>query len=325
MKTVLVNKPIHPMALARLQEEAKVLAPYDASYEGLLEMLPDVHGIILCAGLNMGAAEMEQARRLEVITRHGAGVDTVDLEAATRLRIPVLFTPYGPTESTAEHALMLILAVARRLPELDRAVRTGDFDIRNRVVGRELKGKRLGIVGFGRIGKRLAEMCREGLHMQVYYYDPFVGSEAARDYDATRVDDLVELASMVDVLSIHSPLTSQTRHLISGEVIGAMKPGAILVNTSRGPVVDEVALIEALQSGHLEGAGLDVYDPEPPSPDNPLFQMDQVALTPHLASFTDEGRQRMGLTAVEDTLRVLRGEEPLHLANPAVWQQRRTS
>lgn len=325
MKTVLVNKPIHPIALARLQEEVRVLTPYDASYEGLLEMLPRVHGIILCAGLNMGVAEIEQARRLEVITRHGAGVDTVDLKAATQWGIPVLFTPHGPTESTAEHALMLILAVARRLPQLDRAVRSRDFDIRSRVVGRELERKRLGVVGFGRIGKRLAEMCREGLHMQVYYYDPFVGSEVARDYDATRVDDLVELASMVDFLSIHSPLTSQTRHLISREVIGAMKPGAILVNTSRGPVVDEAALIEALQSGHLGGAGLDVYDPEPPSPDNPLFQMDQVALTPHLASFTDEGRQRMGLMAVEDTLRVLRGETPLHLANPAVWQQRRTT
>jgi phosphoglycerate dehydrogenase-like enzyme len=103
-----------------------------------------------------------------------------------------------------------------------------------------------------------------------------------------------------------------------------MKPGVILVNTSRGPVVDEVALIEALQSGQLGGAGLDVYDPEPPAPDHPLFQMDQVALTPHLASFTDEGRQRMGLMAVEDTLRVLRGEKPLHLANPEVWDHRRT-
>jgi phosphoglycerate dehydrogenase-like enzyme len=114
-------------------------------------------------------------------------------------------------------------------------------------------------------------------------------------------------------------LNDKTRHLISREVIQALKPGAILVNTSRGPIVDEAALVEALQSGHLGGAGLDVYDPEPPAPDNPLFQMDQVALTPHLASFTDEGRQRMGLTAAEDVLRILRGEKPLHLANPEVW------
>ena len=319
MKTVLVNKPIHTVALERLREEVAVLTPYSASYAELLDMLPNVHGIILCAGLNVGAAEMDQAEQLEVIGRHGAGVDIVDVEAATQRGIPVTFTPYGPTESTAEHALMLMLAVARRLPQLDRAVRNDDFHIRDRIMGQELAGKTLGVVGFGRIGNRLAEICREALHMPVYFYDPYVDPETAEACGAGCVQDLVELAGMADILSIHSPLNDKTRHLISREVIQAMKPGAILVNTSRGPVVDETALIEALQSGHLGGAGLDVYDPEPPAPDNPLFQMDQVALTPHLASFTDEGRQRMGLTAAEDVLRILRGEKPLHLANPEVW------
>jgi D-3-phosphoglycerate dehydrogenase len=127
------------------------------------------------------------------------------------------------------------------------------------------------------------------------------------------------MASMVDILSIHSPLTDRSKYLVNQDVLQAMKPGAILVNASRGPLVDEAALIEALQNGHLGGAGLDVYDPEPPTPDNPLFQMDNVALTPHLASFTDEGRQRMGLMAVEETLRALRGVKPLHLANPEAW------
>jgi D-3-phosphoglycerate dehydrogenase len=318
MKTVLVNKPIHTLALERLQQDAQVIPAYKASYEELMGILPDVQAIILCAGLTMGAVEMDRAGELEVIARHGAGVDTVDLKAATKRGIPVTFTPYGPTESTAEHALMLMLAVARHLPELDRAVRSGDFHIRDHVVGQELEGKRLGIVGFGRIGRRLAEICHDGLHMPVYFYDPFVGSDTPVDFDATPVDDLLELAGMVDILSIHSPLTDRSKHLVNREVLQAMKPGAILVNASRGPLVDEAALIEALQSGYLGGAGLDVYDPEPPATDNPLFQMDNVALTPHLASFTDEGRQRMGLMAVEDVLRVLRGEEPLHLANPAV-------
>lgn len=325
MKTVLVNKPIHPAALERLQEEAQVLTPYGASYEELLGMLPDAQGMILCAGLNMGPAEMDRSGRLAVIARHGAGVDIVDVEAATQRGIPVTFTPYGPTESTAEHALMLLLAVARRLPQLDRAVRSGDFHIRDRLMGQELEGKALGIVGFGRIGKRLAEICRDGLHMAVHFYDPYVDAETAAESKAIQVDDIVALAGVVDVLSIHSPLTEATRHLVSREVIQAMRPGAVLINVSRGPVVDETALVEALESGHLGGAGLDVYDPEPPSPDNPLLQMDQVALTPHLASFTDEGRQRMGLMAVEDVLCVLRGDTPPHLANPGVWDRRRTS
>ena len=122
----------------------------------------------------------------------------------------------------------------------------------------------------------------------------------------------------------YAPLTTETYYLINRDVIRSMKPGAILINAARGAVVDEAALIEALQDGHLGGAGLDVYDPEPPAPDNPLFQFDQVVLTPHVASFTDEGRRRMGLTVVEDTLRVLRGELPQYLANPKVWTRRRS-
>jgi D-3-phosphoglycerate dehydrogenase len=323
MKTVLVNKPIHTVALERLRESVEVLAPFKASYDELMDILPDMHGVILCAGLNMGATEMDRAERLEVIGRHGAGVDIVDIEAATARGIPVTFTPYGPTESTAEHALMLMLAVARRLPQLDRAVRSGNFHIRDRVMGQELEGKALGVVGFGRIGRRLAEICRDGLHMPVYAFDPYVDPDDVAEWGATYVADLVEMASLVDVMSIHSPSTAEKRQLVSREVIQALKPGAMLINASRGAVVDEAALIEALQSGHLGGAGLDVYDPEPPAPDNPLFQMDQVALTPHLASFTDEGRRRMGLMAVEELLRVLRGEKPLNLANPEVWERRR--
>jgi phosphoglycerate dehydrogenase-like enzyme len=153
--------------------------------------------------------------------------------------------------------------------------------------------------------------------MPVYFYDPFIDA-SPDELGATQVHDLVDLAGMVDVLSIHSPLTERSNRLVNRDVLQAMKPGAIIINASRGPLVDELALIEALQSGHLGGAGLDVYDPEPPALDNPLFQMDNVALTPHLASFTDEGRRRMGLMAVEDTLRVLHGEQPLHLANPGV-------
>lgn len=323
MKKVLVNKPIHTAALERLHEEAEVLTAYNASRMELLGVLSDVHGLILCAGFTMGAAEMNLAQRLAVIGRHGVGLDTVDTAAASKQGIPVVFTPYGPTESTAEHALTLMLATARRLSQLDRAVRGGSFHIRDRVMGREVKGKALGVVGFGRIGRRLAEMCRDALHMSVYVYDPYVTPEEARKWGATPVENLVELAGLVDFLSIHTPLNDETHHLVDRDVIRAMKPGAILVNTSRGAVVDEVALIEALQDSRLSGAGLDVFDPEPPTSENPLLQLDQVVLTPHLASFTDEGRRRMGLSVTEDVLRVLRGERPQYLANPDVWPHRR--
>jgi D-3-phosphoglycerate dehydrogenase len=285
----------------------------------LLQLLPSIHGLILCAGFNMGPAEMDLAGNLEVIARHGVGVDNVDIEAASERGLPVTYTPDGPTESTAEHAFMLMLAAARRVAQLDDSVRAGDFAVRDRVRGQEMAGKVLGVIGFGRIGKRMAEMCRDALHMPIYAYDPYVDPKETAAWGATPVEDVIEMARTVDVLSIHTPLTHTTRHLVSQDVIRALRPGSILLNTARGAVVDEAALIAALQDGHLGAAGLDVFDPQPPAADNPLLAMEQVVLTPHVGSATEEGRQRMGLIAVEDTLRALRGERPLNLVNPQTW------
>jgi D-3-phosphoglycerate dehydrogenase len=312
--------------MERLKEEAQVLTAYSTPRQEILALLPQAQAIILGIGLTMGPAEMDLAEKLEVIGRHGVGLDSVDVAAASERGIPVVYTPYGPTESTAEHALLLILATVRRLSQLDRAVRNGHFAIRDQAEarGRELAGKTLGVVGFGRIGRRLAEMCRDALHMPVYVFDPYLDPETASEWGAVYVPDLIELAGKADVLSIHTPLTPETRRLIDREVIRAMKPGAILINTSRGAVVDELALIEALQDGHLGGAGLDVYDPQPPAADNPLLEFDQVVLTPHVASFTHEGQRRMGLTVVEDVLSVLRGERPRYLVNPEIWEHRRS-
>jgi D-3-phosphoglycerate dehydrogenase len=324
-KRVMVTKPIHLDALRRLEAETDVLTPYTATRDELLALLPGVHGVVLGGVFKMGPAEFDLAANLEVVGRHGVGLDNVDIPAASERGIPITYTPYGPTESTAEHALMLILAVARRVSQMDRAVRSGNFQIRDRleVLGRELEGMTLGVVGFGRIGQRLAAMCRDALHMEVRVYDPYLPPEMVIGWGAVSVAGLVELAAGVDVLSVHTPLTAETRGLVSRAVIRAMKPGAILVNTSRGPVVDEAALVEALQDGHLGGAGLDVFDPQPPAAGSPLLSLDQVVLTPHVASFTREGRRRMGLTVVEDVLRVLRGERPEYLANSETWSRRR--
>ena len=291
-----------------------------------LELLAHVDGVILLGPYVIGAGAMDRSEDLVVIGRHGSGMDNVDLAAATAGGIPVVFTPYGPTESTAEHTLMLILATARRLSQFDRAVRSGNFRTQKQeqFAGRELNGKALGVVGFGRIGQRVAEMCRDALHMRIHVFDPYQDPETVSARGGILAGDLVELAGQVDVLTIHTPLTPETHHLISRDVISAMKPGAILVNAARGAVVDEAAPIEALQNGHIGGAGPDTYDPEPPDPDNPLFQLDQVVLTPHIGSFTEEGRRVMGLTVVEETLRVLHGEPPQYLANPEVWANRRT-
>ena len=327
MKQVLINKPIHSAAVQRLREDLQVLALYTAPNEQILQALPHVHALVLCAGITMGPKELDLAQKLLVIGRHGAGLDNLDIDAATDRGIPVVYTPYGPTESTAEHALMLMLAAARRLPQLDKAVREGDFDIRDRsdAMGHELCGKALGIVGFGRIGTRLAEMARDAFDMPVYVFDPFIDPKAIADWGATPLETLTDLAGTVDFLSIHVPLTAQTHRLVNREVINALGPEAILVNASRGAVVDELALVDALREGRIGGAGLDVYDPQPPRADSPLLQFDTVVLTPHVGSFTHEGRKNMGMTVAEDILRVLHGKAPEYLANSQVWTRRRTT
>lgn len=310
MKTVLVNKPIHPDALDLLSKEVQVLTPYSAGEAEVIEMLPDVHGIILMMGLTMTAGVIAQCKNLEIIARHGAGFDIVDLKAAAKHGITVTNTPYGPTESTAEHAFLLMIAAARSLPLLDNAFRKGDFHIRQRITGRELLDKKVGVIGLGRIGKRFAEMCKGAFNMTVYVYDPLLGRKAVEDFGAVYMTDVLDMVGQVDFLSIHCPLNPETRHIVNKDLLAAMKPDAYLINASRGPTVDEEALIEALKEKKIAGAGLDVFDQEPPLQDNPLFSLDNVVLTPHVAGFTEEGKRRMGVTAAEELLRVFRGEAP---------------
>ena len=320
MKRILVNKPIHKDAIALLSQELEVRMPYKASREEIMTLLPDVHATILCAGMRMDAEAIAAATSLEVLGRHGAGLDIVDIPAATARGIPVVFTPLGPTESTAEHAFMLMMAVARKLSYLDRAVRAGNFHVRDQVVGTELKGKKVGVVGFGHIGQRFADMCRCALQMEIHAYDPFIDAQKIRDWGATAEESVVEMAAKVDFLSLHIPSTKESHHIVDAAVLEALGPAAFLINCARGPVVDEQALVKALQANKIAGAALDVYDPEPPQADNPLFALDNVVLTPHLASFTDDGRRRMGLMAAEGVLSVLRGEKPQYLANPEVYK-----
>jgi len=316
MKTVLVNKPIHQDAMDLLSKETNVLAPYTASEDELIEMLPDVHGIMLLMGLTMSAEVIAKCKNLEIIGRHGAGYDIVDLEAAAKQGVIVTNTPYGPTESTAELAFLLMMAAARSLTLFDSAFRKGDFHIRQKVTGRELLEKNVGIIGFGRIGSRFAEMCKGAFNMNVYVYDPVIDRSQVEDFGAVYMSDLMEMVRQIDFLSVHCPLVPQTRHIINKEVLDAMKPDAYLINASRGPTVDEEALIAALKENKIAGAGLDVLDQEPPATDNPLFSLDNVVLTPHVAGFTDEGKRRMGVTAAEDILRVFRGEKPKYPVTP---------
>ena len=310
---VLLLEEIHPQALAWLQERATVLVATDLTAAGLRPLVADVDGIVIRGRGRITGALLERAPRLRVVGRHGVGLDNVDVEACTRRGIWVVYTPLAAVEAVAEHAVGLLLAVARHLASGDRAVRAGEFDAaRAGLVGRNLHGQTLGIIGLGRIGERVAEICRAAFAMPVVFCDLEPREDAAARLDARRLP-LAELLAASDIVSVHVPLTPQTRHLIDAAALARMRPGAILVNTARGGVIDEVALVAALRAGRL-AAGLDVFDHEPLPADHPLAALPNVVLSPHRASHTEEALLAMGMV-VEDVLRVLRGDLPRYPAN----------
>ena len=314
---VWVGYKLMPEPLALLEAETETV------HSTNLTDLSGVAGVILGVEPTADAAFMDQAgQTLKVIARHGIGVDNVDLAAATERGILVVNTPDAPTESTAEHAVALLLALAKQVAAGDRTLRGTANIPRSRLQGTEVRGRTLGVVGFGRIGRRVAEICKQGLQMRVIAFDPYLnrGQTAAMGIEAA--DSLEALLDQADFVSLHPALTSETKNLIGKAELHRMKSTAFLINVSRGPVVDEIALIDALETGQIAGAAMDVFDPEPASPDNPLFKMPNVVATPHISSFTDLGREAMSRGAVEQTLQVLRGERPPFLVNPEVWPGR---
>jgi D-3-phosphoglycerate dehydrogenase len=244
---------------------------------------------------------------LKVIAKHGIGVDNIDVDAASAAKIPVLVAASANYESVAEHALGLMLALVKDIPRLDQRVREGHWD-KTSYRGVELFKKTLGLVGFGRIGRRVQELVAP-LQMKVLVYDPLIDSDRIPP-GALRVGKMEDLLSSADIVSLHCPLTPQTRHLIGQRELAMMKKSAWLINTARGEVVDEEALVAALQAGIIAGAGLDTLRKEPPEDFNALANAGRVVLTPHVASGTEEAYLRMGLEAAKNVLTVLEGKQP---------------
>ncbi len=311
-----------PTAYAPLIEGAAVVVgSAAASPEAPFAALAQADAIIASGGIRYDSAVLDLAPRVRVLSRTGIGLDNVVVADATARGIAVCYAPEAPTVSTAEHAITLLLAVAKDLKRIDRMVRQGvprDMFARNR--GIELAGLCLGVVGLGRIGGRVATMAR-GLGMNVVGFDPWAPPQRAADLGVEPVPSLEELLRRADAVTLHVPLTPETRHLIDAARLAQMKPGAILVNAARGGLVDEAALLVALESGRLFGAGLDVFEVEPLSPQNPLLSLENVVATPHIASSTTAGRERIWTTALTQALQVLRGERPPYLVNPEVWPQ----
>ncbi len=305
---VLLYEPIHERAMALLQKQANVRMAASLKEVDLIKDVTDVDGIIIRANGKVSRKIMEAASNLKVVARHGTGVEAIDHEAAAELGVVVVNTPEANVESVAEQCLAFMIVLGKRLLESDSAIRAGDWESRYRLIGTELLGKTLGLVGFGRIGQRVAELCHASLSMPIKYFDVVQYPGVEKTLGATKAS-LEEVLTRADFVSIHVPLLENTRGIIGEVELKQMKPTAFLINTSRGPVVDQEALVAALKQGWIRGAGLDVYDPEPLPDDSPLLAMANVVLSPHMASHTDEALFRMAMV-IEDVLAVIRGEAP---------------
>jgi D-3-phosphoglycerate dehydrogenase / 2-oxoglutarate reductase len=264
------------------------------------------------------AATIGAAQRCLAIVRYGVGVDTVDLAAATNAGICVVNVPDYGTEEVALHAFSLLLAVHRRFRIYDTAVRAGRWPAGPSIVPpiRRIRGQTLGVVGFGRIGRSVAAYAAP-LGMHVLTFDPYVSRTTAGDAGATLVD-YATLLRQSDILSFHAPLGSETRHLLGEEEIRMLKPTAIVINTSRGAVIDTAALARALREGRLAGAGLDVFEGEPLAADHPLRETPNTILTPHVAWYSEESRRALKRSVAEEVARLSRGEWPRSLVNTDV-------
>ena len=262
-----------------------------ADKDGLLARIGGYDGLAIRSATKVTDKLLSRAERLKVVGRAGIGIDNVELAAATSRGIVVMNTPFGNAITTAEHTVALMMALARQIPEADHSMRAGKW-LKNRFIGVELYSKTLGIIGCGNIGSIVAERAI-GLRMKVIAFDPFLSPERAIELGVEKVT-FEELLRRADFISLHTPLTDKTRNIIDAAAIARMRPGVRIINCARGGLLVESALIEALRSGHVAGAALDVFETEPPT-DNPLTAMEQVVMTPHLGASTSEAQENVAV------------------------------
>jgi D-3-phosphoglycerate dehydrogenase / 2-oxoglutarate reductase len=320
------NYPAEPDAIALVEGLATVFVSNLKESDDWPAEAAHADAIVVSSTTHLTREVMDRlSSRLRVIARPGIGVDRIDLDAATQRGIMVLNTPDGPTESTAEHAVALMLNLCKQVMVGDRILRSEKGFPRRSTLqeGLEIQGATLGLVGLGRLGGRVPTRAR-ALGMRVLAFDPFIVPERADELGVELVPSLTELLPQAQVVSIHCPSTPETYHLMNTEMLRLMPQGSYLVNVSRGALVDEDALYEALYSGHLAGAGLDVFDPEPPAAGHPLFSLPTTICTPHIGSHTGAGNRKMYRMVYEQVAGVLRGERPANLVNRDVWGRQRT-
>jgi D-3-phosphoglycerate dehydrogenase len=319
---VFIPDPIHEDGVARLRERFSVdsSSGQDAAARRIAFSQADA---VIVRNVPIDADLMDACPRLKVISKHGAGVDNIDIPAATARGIVVANVPGGNANAVAEGTVALMLAALRRVPEVHGLVASGRYSARWELHFEQLWERTLGLVGIGNIGARVARICAQGFKMRVVAYDPALSEAEIRERGAEKIGDLKSLLEVSDVVSLHVPMTASNFHLIGVEALRSMKPTAILVNTARGPLVDEIALVEALNNRRIAGAGLDVFEVEPPLPNSPILRAPNLVLSPHTAGSTVDAARHLAISSAEIAIDVISGRPPSGFLNPEVWQTRR--
>lgn len=310
---ILIAEPLDEEGINRLREKRTFEATqkFGMCEEDLISSIPEYDALIIRSETKVTDSVINAAPRLKVIGRAGVGLDNVDIEAATRKGIVVMNTPGGNTVSAAEHTISMILALSRNIPQANASLKEGRWD-RKKFQGTEVYGKTLGIVGLGRVGSEVARRA-QGLEMKVIACDPLISKQRVQEL-GIGLFNLEQLLPQVDYLSLHTPLTPQTRNLIGEREISLMKEGARIINCARGGIIDEEALYRALKEGKLKGAALDVFEEEKPF-SSPLVELDSVVLTPHLGASTEEAQRRVAVDIASQLIDALEGREIRNAVN----------
>ena len=320
---ILVPDNVHANAVKVLKaagDSITYTADGQITREALLAAVPEADALVIRSAHKIDAEVLHAAPKLKIIARAGVGVDNVDIPLATELGIVVVNTPDGNTISTAEHTFGLMLALARHIPQAHASMNVGKWD-RKSFSGVELRGKTLGIVGFGRIGRAVARRAL-AFEMTVIAHDPYLTTDLAADLGVKLVS-LDELFHTSDFITLHAMLTAENHEMINRESLARMKRGVRIIDAARGALINEADLAEALQSGQVAGAALDVYAEEPPKPDNPLLHLPNVVHTPHLAASTEDAQITVSVDAAKLVVDALLRDDVKNVVNPAVLDKRR--
>jgi D-3-phosphoglycerate dehydrogenase len=321
-QVLLIDSMYDKAGEALLAAHARLRSVSGADRDAVREAAGTASAVWVRYPARLGRDIIRRAPSLVVISTSGRGTDAIDIPAATEHGIAVVNNPGLGTVPVSEHTVALMLDLAKQTKRADERVRGGDgWADRAASSQIELEGRTLGLIGLGNIGSEVARKCVAAFRMRVLAYDPYVPPGKAEAVGATLVKDLARVLREADVVSVHAELTDETRGLIGAAELQLMRPDAFLINTARGPIVQQSALVQALREGWIRGAALDVFDPEPPTPDSPLFGLANLILTPHVAGLTAEAAHQLALSAATQILQVLRGERPPHLVNPEVWER----